>query len=363
MKKSQKDQNPRRKKDKECYIPKIPDLVCQKLIGSGHFSSVFRGSYKGRSPVSIKIIDTNHDSEILKEIRILQRIKGCPHTINIIEALKIEKNTNKIVQVYTQEKGKLSTMQIKDYHDTNSTDNDNDYDYYSESSEGFVTILIIDYIEAMSLHHFYHHVKLKYFQRVLKDIFESLASVHSKNVVHRDITENNVLVTPDFKHGFLIDWGCSTIIEPNKPLRPNSGSRQFRSPEMLFNYKFYDTKCDIWSVGVYILSVLCGHSVPWRTTNPRDVLLIMFEFYGNKPFLKLASDLNISLNSVFGSEFIESTTDEPTKAFEDCFSKKFKCLQHPLLISLMKDLLRVDPKERPTAEAVLNHEFFSSKFH
>ena len=76
MKKTQKDQSSNRKKVKNTYIPHIPDLECQKLIGSGHFSCVYRGSYKGRSPVSIKIIDSYHEREILKEIYILKKIKG-----------------------------------------------------------------------------------------------------------------------------------------------------------------------------------------------------------------------------------------------------------------------------------------------
>ena len=67
MTKVEKDHH-KHKKTKETYIPKIPDLECQKLIGSGHFSYVFKGSYKGRSPVSIKVIDSDYDKETIKEI-------------------------------------------------------------------------------------------------------------------------------------------------------------------------------------------------------------------------------------------------------------------------------------------------------
>lgn len=368
MKKDRKDHTQKRKDPSDVFIPHIPDLECQKLIGSGHFSSVFKGSYKGRSPVSIKIINSNYDRETIKEIYVLKKIKGCPHTINIIDALKVNKNTNKIVHRYSEDDCDfVSTLQEtekedKEENDDDNDDNDSDY-YYSEEEEKHVTILIIDYIEAMSLHHFYHHVKLKYFKLILHDIFESLAAVHSRNIIHRDITENNVLITPDFKNSYLIDWGCSAVIEENKPLKPNAGSRQFRSPEMLFGYKHYDTKCDIWSVGVYIWSVLCGNCVPWRAANAKKVLLMMTHFFGNQPFLKLASSLNISLEELFGEEFIDKMKTEPTKSLEDCFSKKVKCLQDPLLISLMKDLLKIDPAERPTAEDILQHEFFTNSHH
>lgn len=361
---------PPSKHDQNLYIPKIEGLSCNELIGSGHFSHVFKGSYKGRSPVSIKIIDLGNNYEILKEIYILKAIKGSPHTVNIIDALKINKKTNEIIKHHQEgqienhnEFDCLHNFRLKN----EVSDNDEDYDYeedYDETDgshhqkEKLVTVIITDFVEAVPLKHFFQNQKLRYFRGILRDVLESLQVVHSRKIIHRDITSNNILITPDLKHSFLIDWGCGAVLEQHQSLRPNAGSRQFRSPEMLMGSGSYGTPSDMWGVGVYIWSILCNNEVPWKEKTPQEVLLNISEYFGSEEIIQLSKKLRISLKRVFGPDFIDNLAAEPVRTFEECFSQKMNRLFSKRLISLMKSLLRIDPEHRLTPEQALQHPFF-----
>ncbi|OHS99917.1 Casein kinase II subunit alpha [Tritrichomonas foetus] len=291
------------------FVKSIPGVKCEMRLGKGHFSHVYKGSYEGHSPVTIKIIERGGAHEIQREIDLLKRIKGCPNTINLVDTFLHQGHT----------------------------------------------VLIIDFVEAISLNRFYKKVQIKNMQNILHDLFETLNAVHARQVVHRDITANNVLIHPKFNKACLIDWGCGSIVSSR--MRPNAGTRPFRSPEMLMNSISYDTSCDIWSAGIYIWSILCGMTVPWRAKTADQTLINISEYFGADELLQLSEKISRPIAGSIQAQFSQS----PTKTLEQDFISKMGRLQHPLLIDLMKSLLKIDPDERPTAEEVLNHPFFSEK--
>jgi calcium-dependent protein kinase len=77
--------------------------------------------------------------------------------------------------------------------------------------------------------------------------------------VHRDLKLENILFeTKEFKTLKLIDFGLSTRIEAGKTLKLKVGSPYYVAPEILCS-EDYDEKCDVWSVGVIMYILLCGH--------------------------------------------------------------------------------------------------------
>lgn len=92
-------------------------------------------------------------------------------------------------------------------------------------------------------------------------ILEALHYIHrEKSIVHKDIKPENFLV---FTEGSklnvkLIDFGFAEKIEsPNQKLQMEAGSLPYISPEML-NHIGYDSKSDMFSVGVVLFNMLTG---------------------------------------------------------------------------------------------------------
>jgi MAP/microtubule affinity-regulating kinase len=166
-----------------------------KLIGKGAFGKVMLGVHKltGKQ-VAIKIIDKDHlqddfsRKKLLREIYILKKIKH----INVIRLLEVFENSKQV-------------------------------------------LMVMEYAGGGDLLHF---VKEKKFltERQAKPIFRQiiygLAHIHSRNVLHRDIKLDNILLDQD--GGVKIcDFGVSKVIDKHKVINDQCGTPAYIAPEVI----------------------------------------------------------------------------------------------------------------------------------
>ncbi|CAG7822899.1 unnamed protein product [Allacma fusca] len=71
--------------------------------------------------------------------------------------------------------------------------------------------------------------KTKY---IMKQLFEALQFVHSKNIVHRDLKPENILLDDNFNVK-LTDFGFAKILKPDEKLFDLCGTPGYLAPEML----------------------------------------------------------------------------------------------------------------------------------
>ncbi len=102
----------------------------------------------------------------------------------------------------------------------------------------------------------------------LRDISSSLSLLHSRRLVHRDLTPRNVRCTRDGR-AKLIDFGAMMPMGPCKHL---IGTPAFTAPEMV-NLQALDARVDLYSLGTTAYYALTGrHAYPARTfAELRDV--------------------------------------------------------------------------------------------
>ena len=87
----------------------------------------------------------------------------------------------------------------------------------------------------------------------------ALEPLHSRGVMHRDIKPENVLIKSKMPFGIVLaDFGLSKEAI-DEALTSFVGTPAFCAPEVpLQTSKVYGPKADIWSLGVVMLSFLCG---------------------------------------------------------------------------------------------------------
>ena len=169
--------------------------------------------------------------------------------------------------------------------------------------------------------------KEKFFtERKAGTIFNQLLSavnhLHKKRIVHRDLKpENIVLIESKNKDVYikLIDFSTSITIK-GKNLTQELGTIYYIAPEVFMNN--YNEKADIWSCGIILYTMLCGHP----------------PFCGNK-------------ENVIKSKILHSKLIFPSKEFKSVSKQAIEYIKH---------LLSYDPEDRPSAEEALNNKWLQS---
>jgi serine/threonine protein kinase len=103
-------------------------------------------------------------------------------------------------------------------------------------------------------------------RKVMKQILDAIAFLHSNNVAHRDLKPENILLLSrdsdvDVK---ITDFGLAKKLGENGKLKTICGTPQYFAPEVLQrkNFElgsgFYSLEADMWSLGVMLYVLLCG---------------------------------------------------------------------------------------------------------
>ncbi|XP_072585841.1 serine/threonine-protein kinase SIK3 isoform X5 [Vulpes vulpes] len=190
-----------------------------RTIGKGNFAVVKRATHLvTKAKVAIKIIDkTQLDEENLKKIfREVQIMKMLchPHIIRLYQVME----TERMIYLVTE---------------------------YASGGE------IFDHLVA------HGRMAEKEARRKFKQIVAAVYFCHCRNIVHRDLKAENLLLDANLNIK-IADFGFSNLFTPGQPLKTWCGSPPYAAPE-LFEGKEYDgPKVDIWSLGVVLYVLVCG---------------------------------------------------------------------------------------------------------
>ena len=149
-------------------------------------------------------------------------------------------------------------------------------EFYSASKAYYI---ITDYCSCGEL---YNQIKFQYNEYQLSvlfyQVFSGLYYLHSKNIVHRDLKLENILISEmeldkktNKKYFWIkiIDFGTAKIFEKNKNEKTVIGSSYYIAPEVL--QKNYNEKCDTWSAGVILYMLIVGRA-PFDGKNDDEII-------------------------------------------------------------------------------------------
>ena len=155
------------------------------------------------------------------------------------------------------------------------------------------------------------------------DLISSLYYLHNMNppIIHRDIKPENLLVGNNGQLK-LTDFGGSNYFEGGNVRYTTCGTQIYHSPEMLLK-KGYDTRVDIWAIGILIFELMVGrppfksdaqHSmedniVHLRINWPNTMNLLAKNLISK--ILKLEPDQRPTLKEILEHQFILTYVQNP----------------------------------------------------
>jgi calcium/calmodulin-dependent protein kinase I len=103
------------------------------------------------------------------------------------------------------------------------------------------------------------------------EMLKAIAYLHENDLAHCDLKPKNLLLQQkdDDSSVMLADFGFARKVYSPNSLTKQCGTPYFVAPEILLR-KGYDTKADLWSVGVIMYSIMSG-GVPFTGKNHKEL--------------------------------------------------------------------------------------------
>ena len=259
-----------------------------KLLGEGSFGKAYLcQNIQDNSQCVIKQIvldelDAEEKKETLNEVAILKKLD---HS-NII----------KFKDVFTKTKPHNTLNIVMEYAD--GGDLSKKIQKQREKKSPFTEKEIINYLTQICL---------------------ALNHIHKKKIIHRDLKSGNIFLT---KSGLvkLGDFGIAKGFKNTwEKAKTKVGTPYYLSPEII-NSKPYDSKSDIWALGVLLYEMMT-FKMPFNASSLPSLSLKIIKGYYPSP---------------------------PTSYSKD-------------LIDLVKKCLNLDPKKRPSVENILRLPFIKKR--
>lgn len=273
-------QSPRKGKLAQTYF-------IREKLGRGQFAIVLKVERKSDGKLfAAKIIKKrNFKPEVMRkmyeEVRILSKLRH-PNINFLIETINTKKHIHMVLELLEGDELFVSIVEKKRYTE----------------------------IEAAN---------------VIRQVTRACEHMHERRIIHRDLKPQNlVYLDPNNAQICVTDFGLAKLVKSEDGLMETTcGTPGYVAPEVLEMTK-YDSKVDLWSIGVILYILLCGFP-PFTSKNR----LTLYNLIKSGKF-----------------NFPSPYWDHISIEAKDCIRK----------------LLVVDAKERLSATALLKHEWISSKF-
>jgi serine/threonine-protein kinase len=114
-------------------------------------------------------------------------------------------------------------------------------------------------------------------RRILREVAEALAYAHNRNVIHRDIKPDNIIIDDETGRAMVTDFGIARALTDSGDSRLTAtgmaiGTPAYMSPEQSAGDKAIDGRSDLYSLGVVGYQMLCGQP-PFVASNTPSMLV------------------------------------------------------------------------------------------
>lgn len=199
-------------------------------------------------------------------------------------------------------------------------------------------------------------IPLATIKSIMKQLLEGLAFVHSKNICHRDLKPDNVLLDEDMNVK-ICDFGSSKVLDgKSKKNIPHIVSRYYRAPELMLGHTDYSTPVDMWATGcIFVEMFTLDPLFPGKNEGMQlyEIMMII-----GSPKMRDKEYLYSSLSDE-SKKALQSVKEIPALDFKTVFPvKNYKPAEIAQAADLAKHMLEWDPEKRITAKDALKHPFF-----
>ena len=171
--------------------------------------------------------------------------------------------------------------------------------------------------------------------------------MHSKNIIHRDIKPQNLLVSTDTHVLKICDFGSAKRLNPGEPNVSYICSRYYRPPELILGSTDYSCILDTWSMGCVMGEMLLGRPL-FPGESGVDQLVEIIKVLGTPT----KEQLLIMVPSIKEFNFPQVKSSSLSRVFKGCKAADDSSLE------FLTDVLKYEPLTRIPLLDCYSHAYF-----
>jgi|Transcript_53658 glycogen synthase kinase 3 beta len=198
-----------------------------------------------------------------------------------------------------------------------------------------------------------HYIKMKqqvpaiFVELYTYQMCRSCAYIHAVGICHRDIKPQNLLVDGRTHALKLCDFGSAKRLVKGEPNVAYICSRYYRAPELIFGATDYTTVIDLWSLACVTAELILGQPI-FPGESGVDQLVEIIKVLGTPTREEL-----MAMNPNYTEFKFPQIKPHP-------WNKVFRSKTSPESIDFMSQLLKYDPKCRPSGLQAIEHKWFEN---
>ena len=178
---------------------------------------------------------------------------------------------------------------------------------------------IMEYVKGESLYDIIYGFDFKKINtnrkiNIIKQTLNAFSYMHSKNIIHRDVTIGNIMISEE---GIvkILDFGISKdkSDDLNKTKAgSNFGTPYYKSPEQIKGKT--DLRSDIYSIGICFYELMTGHCPNKEIQNEFEI----YEKIINEPLKPITQFENSKFENGIWKIIQKATSKDPNDRFQNC---------------------------------------------
>jgi len=290
---------------------KQSDYEIVRRLGRGKYSEVFEGvAIQLGKPCTIKVLKPVKQKKILREIKVLQDLRGAPNVVQLLDVVcEPATQTPCLVQEY------VDNVDFRELYPTLS-----DYD-----------------------------VRFYMFQ-----LLRALDFCHMNGIMHRDVKPHNVMIDPVRRQLKLIDWGLAEFYHAGMQYNVRVASRYFKGPELLVDIQDYDYSLDLWSFGCVLAALIFRREPFFRGKDNADQLVKIVHVLGSDGFFAFVNKYGGAVDS----RLVQALQNCKRRSWQSFITPACQSRCTPDALALLDGLLVYDMPGRLTAREAMDMPYF-----
>lgn len=321
-------------------------MIRTSKAGSGTYGIVYNAKTtddsKRKVAVKRNIVDESVDfSGSIKELDLLNRLKGHPYIVKLLSVSFGNPLTTPNSPV-----SRVGNFKYKE-----------DYLHFIfEQANNNGHSLIYN-----------EEIHISYLKLAMVQMFLGIEYMHAKEVIHRDIKPANLLwfVSSDNRAAIkLCDFGLAKVNMNMGMMTPRVVTCWYRAPEICSMDPNYSYSSDIWSAGCVIFEMVSKRALLVNSTD--DDVKLLSKIIGLIPDPAQEDILKLTKNKIkltaeasprrrLSFKELLGLSDERIDQFNEYPEKG---ASYDQFISLLENILVLDPSKRLTSSQILDNEFF-----